>query len=128
VITPASSRTATEVWARAAGRMADLQADDWTEIVSEHHRWEEGVVELVVAGESPTGLAAMALAEEHRRSIERRYFTCPPALHRELVEALHADPGLRTRYERLAPGTADFIRAAVTANATRAERSAAGDG
>jgi len=110
----------TEVWVHASGRTGEYGLDDWTDIAAEQHDWERRVVLLRATGEPADGDAAADLAEEQRRSIERWYFTCPPELHCEIIDALLADPSFRTRYEDLASGTAEFIRAAVQANADRA--------
>jgi hypothetical protein len=109
-----------DVWAQASGRMGEYGQDEWTDIAAEQHDWERRVVLLHASGEPASGDAAADLAEEQRQSIERWYFTCPPQLHREIIDALLADPGFRTRYDGLAAGTAEFIRTAVHANADRA--------
>ena len=118
---PTARWSHTNVWAQASGRMGEYGPDDWTDIAAEQHDWERRVVLLRASGEPADGPAAADLAEEQRRSIERWYFTCPPVLHRVTIDALLADPSFRTRYDALAPGTADFIRSAVHTNAARTE-------
>jgi len=110
----------TDVWAAASGRASDHTMEQWREIAGEQSDWERRVVDLHLAGEPAGGEAAMVLAEEHRAAIERWYFTCPPLLHREVMDALLDDVSFRSRYDGLADGTADFLRAAVHASAARA--------
>jgi len=109
-----------DVWAHASGRLTEYGVDEWTQIAGEQHDWEGRVVALLRAGGAADGADALALAEEHRRSVERWYFTCPPQLHREIFDALLDDGSFRRRYETLAEGTAEFLRTAVHANADRA--------
>lgn len=113
----------TDVWAQASGRLTEYGPEEWAQIAAEQHEWERRVVHLHTSGGAADGDDALALAEEQRKSVERWYFTCPPELHREIIDALLDDASFRTRYDRLATGTAEFIRSAVHANADRAARS-----
>jgi hypothetical protein len=108
-----------DVWAQASGRLTEYGPDEWASIASEQHAWEARLVRLHMSGAAPDGDAAVALAEEQRQAVERWYFTCPPQLHREIIEALLDDTGFHDRYESLAGGTAEFLRTAVHANADR---------
>ena len=109
-----------DVWARASGRLTEYGPDDWAHLSAEQHSWEQRMVALHTSGAPADGDEAIALAEEQRRTVERWYFTCPPQLHREVIDALLEDPSYRARYEHLAHGTAEFLRTAVHANAERA--------
>ncbi len=106
-----------DVWAYASGRVGDYAPEQWVEVSAGQHAWEHRLVELLQSGASPSGAAAVALAEEQREWIERWYFTCPRELHREVIDALLDDASFRLRYDGLASGAADFIRCAVAANA-----------
>lgn len=110
----------TDVWAAASGRVNDYTLDEWMAIAADQQDWERRVVALLASGARADGEDAIALAEEHRSAIERWYFTCPPQLHREIMDSLLDDPSFRVRYEGLASGTADFLRAAVQASSARA--------
>lgn len=109
-----------DVWAAASGRVGQYALDEWMDIAAEQQDWERRVVELHTSGGPADGAAAVSLAEEHRAGIERWYFTCPPQLHGEIMDALLDDASFALRYDGLAAGTADFIRQAVQANAARA--------
>lgn len=108
-----------DVWAQASGRLTEYGLDEWTTIAAEQADWERRVVLEHTSGGRPDGDTAVALAEEQRQTIERWYFTCPARLHRDIIDALLEDASFWTRYEGLATGTADFLRAAVHANAER---------
>jgi hypothetical protein len=109
-----------DVWASASGRLTEYGLEEWAEIAAEQHVWERRVAHLHTSGAPCDGDEAVAVAEQQRKWIEHWYFTCPPALHREIIDALLDDASFHTRYEGLAAGTAEFIRAAVHANAARA--------
>jgi MerR family transcriptional regulator, thiopeptide resistance regulator len=47
------------------------------------------------------------------------FYDCTSEIHVGLAELYVADPRFKTRYEAIAPGLAEFVRAAVTANAAR---------
>lgn len=111
------------VWAMAAGRVGELGTDDWADIAAEQRDWERQVGLLHASGADADGAQAADLVEEHRRSIERWYFICPPQLHAEVVAALLEDAGFRDRFDRHAPGAAEFIRSATAANAARGSAS-----
>ena len=111
----------TDVWAQASGRHGRVRSRrvDRTSPPSSTTGSGESCC-CTRRADRPTATPAADLAEEQRQSIERWYFTCPPELHREIIDALLADPSFRTRYDGLATGTAEFIRTAVHANAARA--------
>lgn len=110
-----------DVWAFASGRLDDYSPEQWAEIAAGQRDWERQLIALVTAGAAADGGAAIALAEEHRRWVERWHFTCPPQLHREIVDALLGDASFRLRYDGLATGAAQFLQGAVRANADRAD-------
>ncbi len=102
-------------------KAASYGKDDWAAIASEAAAVDAGYAAELNAGTAPDDPAAMAIAERHRQLISRWFYDCPPAIHRGLGEMYVADERFRSRYEAIAPGLAEFVRAATTANADRQE-------
>ena len=59
----------------------------------------------------------MALAEEHRQSIDRWFYPCPPERHIGLGEMYIADPRFEKYWEDRAEGLARYVHDAIKANA-----------
>jgi hypothetical protein len=72
------------------------------------------------AGEPATGVAAMGLAEAHRRHISRWFYECALARHCALAELYVSDPRFEETYEEVAGGLARYVHDAIVANAERA--------
>ena len=62
----------------------------------------------------------MDLAEAHRRHISRWFYDCGYDMHRGLAEMYVADERFAKHYEDVAPGLAQYVHDAITANADRA--------
>jgi MerR family transcriptional regulator, thiopeptide resistance regulator len=111
----------TDAWRESRSRTASYTKDDWKRITGDQRRIQEGLAAALAAGQPADGVAAMDLAEEHRRHIERWFYPCDHAMHRGLGDMYVADPRFAVNYEQLAPGLAAYVRDAVHANASRHE-------
>ncbi|MGW2745900.1 MerR family transcriptional regulator [Streptomyces sp. NPDC001450] len=109
----------TEAYAESQRRAARYTKEDWKRLQAEVDDWTERYVALMTAGEQPSGEAAMALAEEHRRHISRWFYECPHAMHRCLGAMYVADERFKSFYDAMRPGLADHLSEAITANADR---------
>jgi DNA-binding transcriptional MerR regulator len=112
----------TAQWAQARERTAGYTAADLQRIQDETHEWVTRLVGLVEAGVPAGSEAAADLAEEHRLALQRWWFDCDHALHRQLGELLVTEPvqlGFLVPPERQVPGLGVYIRDAVEANARR---------
>lgn len=114
----------TPQWEDAAGRVIEYGLLEWQEIRAEQADWEQRLVRLLTAGEPAGGAAAMDLAEEQRRHVDRWYFTCTPEQHTRITRYLLDDASFRTRYESHAHGAARYLHDAAVANAARAAAAA----
>ena len=79
-----------------------------------------GFADALRAGEPATGELAMALAEEHRAHLSRRFFACDHGRHRQVAAGYVADPGTVATWDEVAPGFARYVHDAIVANADRA--------
>ena len=61
----------------------------------------------------------MAAAESHRQHIIRWFNDVPVPMHRGLAELYLSDPRFAAHYDRISPGLAEYVSAAIRANADR---------
>ena len=82
-----------------------------------------GLARFVAAyqsGAPANGVEAMDAAEEHRQHVSRWFYDCGYDIHRGLGELYVSDERFTANYDRDAPGLAQYVRDAITANAERA--------
>ena len=79
----------------------------------------DGFMAHLAAGDPAEAPEVTALAEEHRQQITRWFYDCSLEMHLGLAEMYLADPRFRKTYEDLAPGLAEYVAAAVRANAAQ---------
>lgn len=94
--------------------------EDWAKVNAEAESIYSRVAEVMNAGRAPEDPAATALAEEHRLHIDRWFYPCSFGMHRALAEMYVADPRFTHTFEQRASGLAQFLAAAIRANAERA--------
>lgn len=109
----------TDAYRESQRRVSSYTKQDWTRIKAEAEAIDERLADLLSSGTAAESEAAMDAAEQHRRHITRWFYDCTSEIHVGLAELYVADPRFKTRYEAIAPGLAEFVRAAVTANAAR---------
>jgi DNA-binding transcriptional MerR regulator len=109
----------TEAWAQSQRRTAAYTKDDWVRIKEEGAGIERRLAEALRAGAAPDSARAMDAAEEHRQHISRWFYDCPPGMHAGLGRMYVEDERFTAHYEAVAPGLAQFVSAAVQANAAR---------
>ncbi|KUL42666.1 MerR family transcriptional regulator [Streptomyces regalis] len=109
----------TEAYAESQRRAATYTKADWKRLMAEADDWSERYVALMAAGETPTGEAAMDMAEEHRAHIGTWYYECPYEMHQCLGEMYVSDERFKAFYDAMRPGLAEHLRDAILANATR---------
>ncbi|TFV64801.1 MerR family transcriptional regulator [Geodermatophilus sp. DF01-2] len=108
-----------EAWAQSQRRTRGYTKDDWLRIKAEGDDVERRFAEALRSGVPADSPQAMDLAEEHRRSIQRNFYDCPPAMHAGLGRMYVEDERFTAYYERVAPGLAQYVSTAVQANAAR---------
>lgn len=108
----------TPAWAQSQERTRSWTKEDWQEVKERTDALERRLVEAFTAGVQPGSERADALAEDHRAELNR-FYEADHALQRGVVTFTTSDERFRARYEALAPGLSDWIRAIVEANADR---------
>ncbi|MCI2418871.1 MerR family transcriptional regulator [Saccharopolyspora sp. K220] len=110
----------TDAYRESQQKMSSYTKEDWKRFLASQEDIGRRLAEAHQAGIAPESEAAMDLAEEHRQHITRWCYDCTYEIHRGLGEMYVADERFRAVYEDLAPGLAEFVRTAITANADRA--------
>ena len=59
----------------------------------------------------------MAVAERHRAHISKWFYDCSPEIHRGLGQMYVADPRFTRNIDKAGPGLAQYMSAAIAANA-----------
>ncbi|MGY2066927.1 MerR family transcriptional regulator [Blastococcus sp. SYSU DS0619] len=109
----------TDAWAQSQQRTRAMTKDDWLRVKAESDDVERRFAEALAAGVDPSSAQAMDLAEEHRQQISRNFYDCSPEMHAGLGRMYVEDERFTGYYERIAPGLAQYVSAAVQANAAR---------
>ncbi len=107
----------TDAWRQSHERTSRYGKQDWLEVRAEGEAVERRYAEALAAGLPPDGPEATAVAEEHRQHISRRFYDCSREVHASLAELYVSDERFRAHYEQVAPGLAEYVAAAVRANA-----------
>ena len=109
----------TDAYRESARRTKQYGKEQWAVIKAEVEGIEAGMARLLAAGEAPDGDAAVALAEEARKHIDRWFYPCSHTMHMGLADMYTADPRFAAHYDDRAPGLAAFVAEAIRANARR---------
>lgn len=112
----------TDAYRESMRRTKRYTKEDWRRFQAESEAASREWVEAQAAGASPTGARAMDLAEAARQQIDRWFYPCSPAMHRNLADMYEADPRFSATYEKMAPGMTAYVSAAIRANSDRQER------
>ena len=110
----------TEAYKESSRRTKSYSDDDWAKIEAESEGIEAGLAAAMADGEVAEGERAMDLAEAARLHIHRWYYPCSHAAHAGLAEMYTTDARFQAHYDHRADGLAEFVAAAIKANAARA--------
>ena len=109
----------TDAYAQSHARTSSYSKADWLEVQAEGEDVERRFAEALAAGLPADDPAVIAIAEDHRSHISRRFYDCSPEMHSSLADMYVADERFTAHYERRAPGLAQYVHDAVKANAGR---------
>ena len=107
----------TEAYRESARRTAGYRKADWQQIRREGEEVNAAFVALMDAGVPADSPQARAVAERHRAYISKWFYECSPEIHRGLGEMYVADPRFTRNIDRARPGLAQYMSAAIAANA-----------
>lgn len=107
----------TDAYRESQRRRASYDKRDWAAMKLEADEIMQRFAELLWAGTDAAGETATALAEEHRRHIDRWFYPCPPAMHAGLADMYESDARFGEYFEKRAEGLTEYVAAAIRANA-----------
>jgi MerR family transcriptional regulator, thiopeptide resistance regulator len=110
----------TEAWAESQRRTRTYRKEDWAAIKAEAESIGLEFAAALDAGASPDSTQAMDVAERARLHIDRWFYPLTHEGHVMLGRMYVSDPRFTETYERIRPGLAAFVAAAIEANAARA--------
>ena len=112
----------TPQWQESQRRAKTYGKAEWVQIKAEGTAVEKALADAFRAGLAADSNEAMDAAEQHRRHVNRWFYDCPPAFHRNLGDQYVSDPNYVATYDQSfgLPGLAAYCRDAIHANADRA--------
>lgn len=109
----------TEAYEESTRRAKSYGDAEWKRIQEEQEAVEQAFADAMAAGAPTEGGRATDLAEEARLLIDRWFYPCSHAMHVGLAEMYSADARFRAHYDDRADGLAEYVAAAIRANAER---------
>ncbi len=103
-------------WAESQKRNARLGKEDWKRIKATGDALNADLAAAKRTGVDPASAEAAALVERHRAMVSE-HFDCTYSMQVILARMYRQDPRFTEYYENLEPGLAEWVEAAVEANA-----------
>jgi len=100
-------------WGTRGAGTVDAAKGDWAAIQQESLAITRGLAALMER--SPADAEVQEWIRRHHRQINDRFYTCPPEMYRGLGTMYVEDPRFAANYERVKPGLARFVQAAIAA-------------
>ena len=107
----------TDAYRESARRTKGYSADDAARIKAELETIESDFAAAMAKGVPADDPLAKAIAERARLHIDRWYYPCAPQMHVGLAQMYVGDPRFRAHYDDRAEGLAEYVKAAIEANA-----------
>jgi DNA-binding transcriptional MerR regulator len=111
----------TDAYQESARRTARYGKAEWEAIKAEGDEINQEFLKLMAAGTPADDPAAMDVAERHRLHITKWFYDCSKEIHAGLGQMYVADVRFKTNIDKAGEGLAEYMSAAVAANAARAD-------
>jgi MerR family transcriptional regulator, thiopeptide resistance regulator len=106
----------TDAYKESARRTARYTKEDWKRFKTESEEINKAIVALMDEGVAPTDERAMEAVDRARLQIDRWFYPCSREMHAGLGEMYVADPRFTANYDKIRPGMAQYVCAAIRAN------------
>jgi hypothetical protein len=110
----------TDAYRESARRARRYGKEEWAKIRGAQEGIETGLADAMISGDPAEGERARHLAEQARLHIDRWFYPCSHRMHVGLAEMYIADPRFKAHYDDRARGLAEYVAAAIRANAAAA--------
>ena len=100
-------------------RTSSYSKADWEKIKAELDGINQLFLDLMAAGTPAAESAAMDVAEKHRAHITKWYYDCSIEIHAGLGQMYTADVRFKENIDKAGEGLAEYMSAAIAANAGR---------
>jgi DNA-binding transcriptional MerR regulator len=109
----------TGAYQQSAQRTAGYGKGEWQAIKDESEGIYGSFAELMADGVVAEDVRAMDVAEQHRVHISRWFYDCPVEMHAGLGQMYVADVRFQENIDKHGQGLAEYMAAAIAANAAR---------
>lgn len=109
----------TDAFRQSTQRTSRYTQQDWETISAENDAIYQAFLALMAAGTPADGAAAMEIAEQHRAHISKWYYDCSIEIHAGLGQMYTADARFTANIDKHGEGLAEYMAAAIAANASR---------
>jgi DNA-binding transcriptional MerR regulator len=106
----------TDAYRESARRTKGYGKAEWEQLKRESESIYSRLAALMRAGTPPADPAAQALVDEARGHIDRWFYPCSRAMHRQLGAMYVADPRFAENLDKIAPGFARYLSDAIAAS------------
>jgi DNA-binding transcriptional MerR regulator len=108
---------------RESKRRTDLYGpEQWQQIKAEQAQIYGEAAAALDAGKDATDPEVMAIADRHRRFIDRWFYACTSTMHRGLAQLYETDVRFAENIDRHGEGLTTYLVAAIRANAERQDQ------
>lgn len=107
----------TDAYKESARRAAGYTEDDWKTMQAEMNEVNQALLKLMAGGSPADDPQAMALAEQHRLHISKWFYDCSKEMHAGLGAMYVADARFQENIDKAGEGLAEYLSAAIAANA-----------
>jgi DNA-binding transcriptional MerR regulator len=109
----------TEAYRESTRRAKSYTKADWDAIKQESEQINQGLAALV--GRDPADPEVQEWIRRHHQQINDRFYTCSTEIYRGLADMYVQDERFMATYEKIRPGMAQFMRAAMPVYCDRLE-------
>jgi DNA-binding transcriptional MerR regulator len=107
----------TDTYRESQRRTAGYTKDDWARLKQESDAGLHAFRDAMQTGVPAADVAAMELAERHRKFLTRWFYDCGYNMHRGLAEMYISDQRFGQVFDTVTPGLARYVHDAIIANA-----------
>ena len=108
-----------DAFKQSVQRTSGYTKDDWVTIGAENDAINQSFLALMAADTPADDPAAMDVAEQHRAHITKWYYDCSIEIHAGLGQMYTADVRFKENIDKAGEGLAEYMSAAIAANAGR---------